>query len=85
MSIALEKALNQMSSEGGCYRTNSDGKIVGVHPVGWKASPSLKALLVAVGNEIEEYFKQNASVMRCFRCEQSDMCQDGTACRYPPM
>lgn len=81
MSIQLEQALDAMNAEGGYFRTR-DGKIVGVGPQGYKASPGLKAKLLSLGSELEEYFAENNEAVRCFQCDKSDHCHDKTDCIF---
>lgn len=80
MSIELERALDAMKEEGGYFRTNEDGKIIGVGPKGFKVSADLKSKLLVVGRELDDYFKQNAVAIRCFQCPHEDRCHDKTDC-----
>jgi hypothetical protein len=89
MSYEMEQIVAAMNAEGGTFKVNSAGKIlkcirIDGSGLDWKPSAALRDRMINQAEAFEAFFVQNAKGLRCFGCPKGDVCQDGTACQYPP-
>jgi hypothetical protein len=83
MSMELESLMRDVSDAGIVFVVR-EGSIVSLNFRKGKPSDTILMRVKASKSAIEGYLRGNYSAARCFLCPKCDMCQDGTACQYPP-
>ncbi len=81
--MELERLMSEVSDAGIVFMVR-DGAIVSMSFRKGKPSDSILMKIKASKAAIEGYLRGNNSAVRCFRCPKCEVCQDGTACQYPP-
>ena len=83
MSIELEKLVSDMT-KAGVYPIVREGRIVKMRFSRGGCCEELMTRMRLQKAQIDRYFASMSCAVRCFECPKGDMCQDGTACQYPP-
>jgi len=83
MSIELERLAHDMT-QAGVYPIVQHGRIIRMRFSQGSVSDELMQRIRLNKHQLDRYFANQHIALRCLGCQKADLCQDGTACQYPP-